>query len=666
MTTFACSCFLLAGQLAYLARHLRKTKCRLVVMVVSLVVFPVGPAVASNFITSLVDGGGDAGLTSASPNVLLQLMRYLLGQEAGGRTLTIPQIQGTGARSAYAGTIQCTEGVVTLVVDKGFYMQDPTGDGNPATSDGIFVFTRTTPSVRVGDRVRLTATVTEYNAGDAARPLTELTSVSGLTLLSRGNTVMATSISLPLANANDLERYEGMLVRFTSPLTVNQNYFQGRYGQITLSAGRLEAPTNRYPPRSAQAIAAAAANAANVIVLDDTSSLQNPNPTPYIGADNTLRAGDVVSGLTGVIDFGLITASNPGPAGYKLQPTEAPVFSRNNPRTAAPVIAAGNVKVASFNVQNFFTTFSDGTTADGQSAQGCRLGSSVTKSNCRGAGNLAEFQRQRAKIVAAMLAINADVFGVTEIQNNGDVAAANLVAALNAIAGTGTYALVPKPVAAGSTGDDAIRVGIIYKPAMLTLVGGSRSDTDAINHRPPLAQTFKTANGQRFSLIVNHLKSKGSCPWAGDPDADQGDGQGCFNATRIRQVQRLINTFIPQVQAAANDKDVLLIGDLNAYGAENPIATLTGAGMVNQIERFIRVNALPYSYVFDGESGYIDHALTSASLSVQVVGVAVWHINADEPSVINYKTGFKSQDLYKATPFRSSDHDPLVVFLNLH
>lgn len=584
-------------------------------------------------------------------------------EPAVGTIRPIYEIQGSGATSPLAGASVTTEGVVTLKVSNGFYVQDPVGDNNPATSDGIFVFTSTAPSVNVGDKVRLSATVAEFNAGDAARTVTQLTGVSNLVTLSSGNVITPVAITLPLASANDFERYEGMLVQFTAPLTVSQNFFQGRYGQVTLSSGRLEKATNRFPAGSQQAIAATAANAANFIVLDDGQSLQNPNPIPYIGVDNTLRAGDTVANLTGVIDFGLITATSGGPTGYKLQPSVPPVFSRDNPRTSAPQIAAGNVKVASFNVLNFFTTFTNGATAAGATGQGCSLGNSVAASNCRGANSLDEFLRQRAKIAAAMAAINADVFGLMEMQNNGDTAVANLADALNAIVGANTYAVVPQPPV---TGTDAIRVAMIYKPANLSLSGVAMSDGDPINNRPPMAQTFVAANGERFSVVVNHLKSKSGCPTsASDPDADKGDGQGCFNPTRLAQAQRLLTSFIPMVQQAANDPDVIAIGDFNAYGAEDPINYLTANGLANQIERFVRPRGVPYSFIFDGESGYIDHALTSASMGAQVIDVVEWHINADEPSVIDYNLEFKPQDLYSASPYRASDHDPVVVSLNL-
>ena len=569
---------------------------------------------------------------------------------------TIPQIQGSGAASPYANSVQTTEGVVTLKVGTGFFIQDAAGDGDPSTSDGIFVYTGNTVStVQPGELVRVTGTVFEYTPAGAKNSYTELKDVTAILTQSAGHSIVPTNVTLPNDN---LAAVEGMLVRFTQPLTVSQNAYLGARGELTLSAGRREVPTNRYPAGSNEAQALIAANAHNLIVLDD-GIFVTPPTIPYIGQDGTVRSGDTVADLTGVVDFGAIGG---GGAAYKLQPTQAPQFSRDNPRAASPELPAGNVKVASANVLNFFTTFTNGSNVFGQTGQGCTLGTSTSKSNCRGADNLAEFVRQRDKIVAELKAIDADVVGLMEIQNNGETAVTYLVEQLNAAIGGVSYAVVPKPAA---TGTDAIRVAMIYKPAKLGLVGGALSDANAINNRPPMAQTFRAGNGEKFSLVVNHLKSKGSCP-SGGPDADNNDSQSCWNATRVQQAQRLVGSFVPQVAAAAGDADVLVIGDLNSYGAEDPIQVITGAGFVNELERFVRPFGMPYSYVFGGQSGYLDHALASAALSPQVAGVAEWHVNADEPEVIDYNIdAAKPQDLYNALPYRASDHDPVVVSLDL-
>jgi predicted extracellular nuclease len=569
--------------------------------------------------------------------------------------LTIPQIQSANARSPYAGTVQTTSGVITAKVGGGFFIQDMNGDGDPTTSDALFVFSSTVNG-NIGDKVTITGLITEYTPTGATRSYTEMTTVSSMTVTGTGFTVTPTNIELP---STDLARYEGMLVRFTSPLTVNGTNYLGTRGELILSNGRRETPTNRFRPGTADAIALQTANDQNYVLLDD-GIFVTPNTVPYLGEDGTVRSGDTVSDLTGVLDFGSMGG---GGAWFKLQPTVTPVISRTNPRVDAPVIAAGNVKVASANVLNFFTTFLDGRDAFGNSGQGCVIGTSApAASACRGADNMAEFVRQRDKIVNELKAMDADAVGLMEIQNNGDTAVTYLVDQLNLAIGSTTYAVVPKPA---STGTDAIRVAMIYKPAKLTLVGGALSDGDVLNNRAPIAATFRAANGGKFSLVVNHLKSKGSCPSSGAGNVDIGDGQGCWNATRVQQATRLMTYFIPQIVATSGDPDVIIVGDMNAYGAEDPIAYYTANGMVNQLERFIRPRTIPYSYSFDGMAGYLDHALTTTALSSQVVDAAEWHNNADEPTAIDYNIGDTTTDYYTNNAFRASDHDPVVVSLNI-
>lgn len=561
---------------------------------------------------------------------------------AGLATVPIGAIQGNGAVSPRVGDSVSTGGVVTAVTNNGFFLQDPVGDGDPATSDGLYVFTSSAPTVTVGQRISLKGTVAEFNGQ------TQLTGASSITVLASGEALpQPVDVSLPESVNGELERYEGMLVRIVSPMTVAQNYFLGRYGQLTLSAhGRIEKATNRYRPGSPEAIALADENQRRLLVLDDRSSRQNPNPVPYLGAGSTVRGGDTVNGsLVGVLDHGAINAGSPPAIDYRLHPVEPVSFTRSNPRTTNPAEVGGNLKVASFNVLNYFN-------GDG-------AGGGFPTS--RGASDTAEFQRQRDKIVNAVKALNADVVGLMEIENDGDgsrSAIQDLVNGLNAAMGANTYAAVPDPVS--GTGTDEIKVAMIYKPSRVSRVGASVSDPDAVNSRPPLAQTFATPNGEKFSVIVNHFKSK-SCGDATGADMDQKDGQGCYNDRRIKQATRLA-AFIGQIQSNAGDQDVLVIGDLNAYGKEDPVHTLAGLGMIDQLAAR---EVSPYSYVFDGETGYLDHALTSASLNTQVAGVGHWHINADEPSFLDYNLEFKPQDLYTSAPWRSSDHDPVIIGLQL-
>ncbi|TBO27862.1 ExeM/NucH family extracellular endonuclease [Aquabacterium lacunae] len=611
-------------------------------------------------------------LTLAVPCALALCWHKAHAQTPPAGSLTpIHQIQGPGSTSPLVGQTVTTEGVVTRLNNNGFYLQALVGDGDEATSDGMFVFTSTAPSVSPGQWLRLSGRVTEFNTGAASNALTlahtvtQLTSPTGVTVLGSGYSIAPTPISLPLTGG--LERVEGMLVTLAGPLTINQNYFQARYGQLTLSAGgRLETPTNRHRPGTPEAVSMAQQNAARRIVLDDGSTAQNVNPTPYTGPQGIARAGDLLGAITGVIDYGLATASNTGLADYRIIPTVPVTHVSGNPRpTLAPAVG-GNVKVGSMNVLNYFTTFTNGQTADGKTGQGCTLGTSTSASNCRGANNLTEFQRQQAKIVAALSTLDADAVGLMEIQNNGNTAVQTLVNALNAQVGAGTYASIALP--AQGTGTDAIRLAIIYKPARLSPKGAPLSDTHAINNRPTLGQAFTTPNGMGFSLVVNHLKSKG-CSGASGLDADQGDGQGCFNDTRVQQAQQLRN-FVAQLQQQSGSPDVLLVGDFNAYAQEDPIHTLTSNGLVDLVGRF---NSFGYSYVFDGAAGRLDHALATATLASKVSGTREWHINADEGLAHDYNLEFKqpacatcAPDPYQPHMYKSSDHDPVLVGLNLY
>ena len=166
--------------------------------------------------------------------------------------------------------------------------------------------------------------------------------------------------------------------------------------------------------------------------------------------------------------------------------------------------------------------------------------------------------------------------------------------------------------------------------------------------------------------MVNHLKSKGSpCDALGDYDL--GDGAGNCNLTRTRAAEALVN-WLDTDPTGSGDADFMIIGDLNAYDKEDPIDAIIAGGYSDMVYQFIGENA--YSYVFDGQLGYLDHALamTNGAMSGEVSGATVWHINADEPNLIDYDMSWKkdAQDaLYAPDPYRSSDHDPVIIGLDV-
>jgi hypothetical protein len=244
--------------------------------------------------------------------------------------------------------------------------------------------------------------------------------------------------------------------------------------------------------------------------------------------------------------------------------------------------------------------------------------------------------------------------------------------------GGSVYAAVAYPAGfpqPGGDNSDYIKVAMIYDTTAVTPVGAALMDNNPINSRVPLAQTFRAnASGQIFSVVVNHFKSKGSCP-ASPSDENADYGQGCWTALRVQQAEELL-AFITQIQIVSGDPDVLVIGDLNSYGEEDPIAALTGAdygngvpaaggNLVNQIARYIELSQR-YSYVYDAQAGYLDHSLATPNLSSQVSGAAFWHINADEPTMIDYDLDFNPAGLFNAAvPYRASDHDPSITGLTL-
>ncbi|MEM6400427.1 MAG: ExeM/NucH family extracellular endonuclease [Cyanobacteria bacterium P01_D01_bin.116] len=610
----------------------------------------------------------------------------------------IHEIQGSGTNNLQNGNTVTIEGIVVGDFQgvsgdaqlRGFFVQEETADedGDPTTSEGIYIFDGLNPTtnVNVGDLVRVTAVVEERNTFANPDGLTSLNVDSGGTvqvITPAGtpglSTILPTQVTLPETTNGELERYEGMLVEIVNPMTVSQNFFLGRYGQLTLSSpddngtpGRLFKPTNQFAAGTPQANALTDENARRILILDDGLDENpfgdNPNPVPYLPSDsdadvNDIRPGSTVTNLIGVLDEGRINSAPPfAPADinsdYRLHPTQAPVFNNtDNPRPATPDPVGGSLTVGSFNVLNYFN-------GDGQG------GGFPT---ARGADTPSEFERQSDKIVQAIAQLDADVLGLMELENDGfgsESAIQELVDRVNAVVGAGTYDFINPGTS--QVGTDAIAVGFIYKPAVVTPVGAAATlETGAFDQslssgrsRVPLAQTFQEiSSGGKFTAVVNHFKSKRppNSP-LGDGNDDQGDGQGAFNQRRTEAANDLAD-WLATDPTNSGDADFLILGDLNAYAEEDPILALENKGYTNLIEQ--NIGSETYSFIFDGEAGYLDHVLGNASLTSQVTGAAEWHINTDEPQVINYDEDFNPSGYYTANVYRSSDHDPVLIGLNL-
>jgi predicted extracellular nuclease len=556
-------------------------------------------------------------------------------------THEIGGVQGAGATTPLAGEVVTVRGVVAGDVPglSGFYLQDRDGDGDAATSDGVFVFSPV--EVGLGDTVAVTGSAGEFGGQ------TQISSRTDVQVCAEGDAddlPEVTPLDLPADDATR-ERLEGMRVAPADTLTVSEVYELTSYGELTLSEGGLLVQPTELARPGAEADAVAAENTLRRIVLDDAVSARVSTTTrPYLSAETPVRVGDELS-------FAEPLVLGHGFDQWRLQPADGTaegVFTPQNTRPEAPEEVGGDIQLGAFNVLNYFLTFD--------------------QSVGRGARDQVQLDRQAGKIVPAIEALGAEVVTLMEIEDtdstgyspgDADRALAHLVQRLNGSAGYDKWAYVPLPEQLYAVDRDAIRNGIIYQQAEVTAVGAPVALVDEtvwFNAREPVAQTF-AKDGDAFTVVANHLKSKGSGDSTGD-NADSGDGQGEWNGDRVRQAGSLA-AFAAELAASTGDDDVALMGDFNAYTEEDPIHALRDEGYTDLGERFDRGR---YSYVFDDMSGSLDHALASASLTAKVTDATHWNINAVESFAYQY---YGDPALYAPDPYRSSDHDPLLLGIDL-
>ena len=601
----------------------------------------------------------------------------------------IHEVQGSGPVAALADSNVIVEAIVVGDFQgsdqlRGFFIQeeDADADSDPNTSEGIFVFCGGCETdIAVGDSVRVVGLVEEFFNMSQIDVTEEGGSVS---LLVGGNPLPTpATISLPVGASTSaettFESVEGMLVTLADTMVVSEYFELARYGQLVLAKNeRPRQFTDANEPDVAGYAAYLDALEAQRIILDDDNNFQNdatepsgtPDepyywPRPGLSNGDRIRGGDTINNLTGVLHWSF--AGQQGTDAWRVRPVEESytyAFERANPRPITPDPVGSDFKVASFNVLNYFTTL-----------------------DSRGANSVAELDRQREKIAAAICAIDADILGLIEIENNGTVALSDLLNGINGVnVLCGPYAAIDT----GVIGTDEIAVAFIYKPATVGPVGDYAVLNSAVDprfidtkNRPALAQTFAAQDkGGVLTVVVNHLKSKGSsCNDVGDPDL--GDGAANCNQTRADAAAAMVDWLATDPTSSGNG-NVLIIGDLNAYRNETPIDNIelgaddsagTGDDYTDLLDAFIGPAA--YSYLFDGQLGYLDHSLASAGLVGRVTGVTVWHINADEPPIFDYNDEFQTGSersfqressalpIYEPNAFRASDHDPVLVGIDI-
>ncbi|MDC5808677.1 ExeM/NucH family extracellular endonuclease [Vibrio europaeus] len=657
-------------------------------------------------------------------------------QDGAAPTFTsIQEIQGEGDTSPFInGYPYITDedffvkGVVSAVttgLTKGFYLQALTDDYNPQTSEGLFVHTNQSSSeLKPGDVVCVKGKVQEYYSH------TQLKAENN-NWVKQGEQAAPTATDIEILPTDKnfdrtLERYEGMLVRTTEALDmrVTRTFgydYAARRNNMVLAQGRISMqPNQNFAAGSEQAKQQSIENAERRLYVESDAKAPNGS-IPYYpdfgrtdadqdgSTEDYIRVDDTIVGLEGVITYSY--------GDYRLIPTNtltSESFVRNDPRTQDIDMKEGDLRIATFNVLNYFNSpFGGDTNPHG---------------NNRGANNFEEFEVQQAKIVNAILRLDADIIGLMEIENNGfgeSGAIRQLVDQLNArienkkdrydivtIDSNGDKATDENDY----IGTDVITTGVIYRPKVVKLKeprviampsqqapevvdeNGKVIEDGKNYQRDSLAPTFKVkGTKEKITVAINHFKSKGSKCWEDAAPVEQG-GQGGQDLDK----QGSCENFRVAAAVALGDalKEIkghkVILGDMNSYGMEDPMLVLTDysqekygktikaarntyiggevqygddGAVINHnygyINAVAKAHLNSWSYSFNDEVGALDHLLISPSLEKHFVDATDWHINGGESTLFDYNDEYKGDLPKYQDHFRSSDHDPAVLELNM-
>lgn len=573
----------------------------------------------------------------------------------------VSAVQGPGSSSPIEGQTVTVEGAVTAIYPElnGITVQEEPADqdGVSDTSEGIWVFVGSGfqfDSLERFDIVQVTGEVDEFFGN------TEIEADEVALCAVAPVSIEATPLTLP-ADFAAREALEGMLVVTTQDLTVTSLFTAWDFGELGVSSsGILQQPSDVYEPGSPEAFALEDQNAADLLFIDDRGEFGDAN-APWFG-DAGDRAGDIVeAGVEGTLYYSF--------GDHLLEPIEFPEVVDGSPvyaeREPAPALEGGN-DVGAFNVLNYFNTFGN-------------------TDVLRGARNQVQFDVQSAKIVDAILDIDAAVLGLIEIENDyedlydadpaTEPSVQTLVDQLNAAAGSDLYDWIEVPEALltteglgdGGLGPDAIAVAIIYQPERATPVGDVATfDIDALltgadtnKNRWPLAASFEI-DGEVVTVVVNHFKSKGSACDDVVVPAGFGDGEddpqtSSCDLVREYAAERVIE-WVRTKPTGVNSPDTFVVGDLNSYAEEDPIRIFEEAGYRDLVEEY---DDGAFTYKFDGRYGRLDYIMASPSAKRLVDDAEVWQLNSPEPYGYLY-----FNEYIDLTAYASSDHDAVVTSIS--
>lgn len=629
---------------------------------------------------------------------------------------TIMALQGDGLSSPFTVSDNKSEddyqitGVVTAIqtaaldddLPIGFFLQDLNGDADESTSDGIFVQGDIT-GINLGNTVTVQGKVYE-DSGWTTLTDTYISNIenTAITIAATPLRTLSTDIDFDFT----LERHEGMLIELdeAADMHVTRTFsfdFSVFRSNMVVAHERINVtPNQQYVPGSAEAAVQEKENeakrlfiesfeeAANGVVpwyddflTESTTSMDDGSTT----SDNYIRIDDTLNGLQGIVGY-----SSDEYRLYVTNQATKETFIHNNDRALSPELPNGELRIATFNVLNYFNSPFGGD-------------ANPTNSN-RGAETEEEFARQGDKIAKAIIAMDADIVGLMEIENNGfgkNSAIAHLVEKINTLLTDPEdhYSYISSDQNDDFIGTDAIANQVIYKASKVTLEtyrliempeqhATEGEDPDNFQ-RDAITPTFNLNDtDQSITISVNHFKSKGSTCWedVNLQNEDDIDGQGSCENLRVSAAQH-IGTELAKI---AGHKFIL--GDLNSYASEDPVLLLTelpedyivtpardtfigtevmdGAAPESLSTSFGYKNVIKdlhpdaYSYSFNDSVGSLDYILVDADTAANNVVAAIdWNINASESPLVDY-TIEDSGDLAKTNDlYRASDHDPAIIVL---
>ncbi|GIJ51618.1 endonuclease [Virgisporangium aliadipatigenens] len=618
------------------------------------------PAAGLSNTTAALRGGGPdtdnngADFTAGAPNPRSSGGGTDPDPEPEPNPKRIREIQGTAHRSPLTGQVVTdVPGVVTAVGASGFWFQDAEPDTDPATSEGLYVFTSARPGVAVGDRVNVIGTVAEYRPGDDAEnlTLTELTkprvstvergvAVPAPTLLGPGGRqapvpvrtdapgdVEASTVFDPAANALDFyESLEGMLLRVTDAVATGPT---NSFGELSVLPGGAGTPRTA---RGGVRYTYADANAERVI-LDDT-----------LASAAQADTGDVLPGnVDGVLDYSF--------GNFKLFALATPaVLDRSAPRETTRAQRHGELAIATYNVENLdpgdpqpkFDRLAAGIVTGLSSPDILTLEEVQDNNGATNDGTVAA-DRTYALLIEAIVRAGGPRYQYRQIDPtngaDGGEPGGNIRVAFLFRTDRGV-SFVDRPGGDATTATSVRRAGFL-RPALTASPGRIDPQNAAFaNSRKPLAGEF-SYKGKPVFVIANHFNSKGGDqPLFGryQPPARSSEVQRHQQATVVRG-------FVDQIRNINPLASIVVLGDINDFEFSETADILVGDQYLQDLPRWLPP-AERYTYVFDGNSQVLDHIFISVPLFLRGFDYDVVHLNAE----------YRDQD---------SDHDPQVVRLRL-